>query len=85
MTHHKFNGISQAIDKTEDMIRYINELSEDMNDKKNKIITIIHSLYGISEENAAGTEQSSASIEQQTQTIDDIVSASEGLAKLASS
>ncbi len=83
-TNTKFNGISGAIENMNASINIINKSGEEMMVKKQAIIEIIYNLSSISEENAAGTEQASASVEEQTSTMLEIANASEVLAKLAS-
>jgi len=83
-TNNKFIGISRAIENMNDIINLINQSGEEMIQKKDIIIGIIHSLSAISQQNAAGTQQASASVEEQTATMDEIASASEILSELAS-
>lgn len=54
-----------------------------MNSKKEEMIETMENLSAISEENAAGTEEASESVELQTTSIVEIANASESLAKLA--
>lgn len=83
-TIEKFNGIREAIEKIRLLIDDLNTSSNNMNIKKNEMIDTIESLSAISEENAAATEEASAAVEMQTNSISEIASASEALAKLAS-
>jgi len=83
VTKTKFEGISEAIEKTKDAISMLNKTGEAMNLKKDEIIDVIQSLSALSEENAAGTEEASASVEEQTASMEQIAEASEELAKLA--
>ena len=82
-SNEKFEGIAAAIEKMKTVIASINELGQEMENKKNQIIGIIENLSAISEENAAGTQEASASIEEQTSSIEEIANASESLARLA--
>ena len=82
-TNNKFNGISDAIGSMNKAIDLINKSGKEMINKKDTIIEIIYNLSSISEENAAGTEQASASVEEQTSTMLEIANSSEVLARLA--
>ena len=54
-----------------------------MGTKKDEIVGIIQNLSAISEENAAGTQEATASIEEQTSAMNEIANSSEGLSGLA--
>lgn len=82
-THHKFEGISTAVDQVKNVVKELNESTEGMMDKKTQIINIIENLSAISQENAASTEEASASVEEQTASMAQISQASEELSKLA--
>jgi methyl-accepting chemotaxis protein len=82
-TRHKFEGISDAIEKTKEAISVLNKTGKIMYKKKDEIIDVIQNLSALSEENAAGTEEASASVEEQTSSMLQIAEASEELAKLA--
>ena len=83
MTTDKFEGIAVSIDKERELIRAVYEIGNEMEVKKNEIISVIQNLSAISEENAAGTEEASASVEEQTASMEEIANASEALAQLA--
>ncbi len=83
-TIEKFNGIREAIEEIRVIIGDLNTSGNNMNTKKEDMIDTIENLSAISEENAAATEEASASVEMQTNSIGEIASASESLAKLAS-
>lgn len=82
-TSKKFNGISSAIEIMKSEITILNDASQKMEDKKGDIIDVISNLSAISQENAAGTEQASASVEQQTASIMEIADSTNFLAELA--
>ena len=82
-THNKFEGISEAVDQVKNVVKELNESTENMIEKKTQIINIIENLSAISEENAASTEEASASVEEQTASMAQISEASEELSKLA--
>lgn len=83
-SNDKFIGISKAIGDMNDVIDKINKSGKEMINKKDFIIQIIYNLSSISQQNAAGTEEASASVEEQTATMVEIANASEVLAELAS-
>ncbi|HYF83435.1 MAG TPA: methyl-accepting chemotaxis protein [Clostridia bacterium] len=83
VTKAKFEGISDAIEKTKEAIVQLNQTGEAMNLKKDEIIDVIQNLSALAEENAAGTQEASASVEEQTSSMEQISGASEELAKLA--
>lgn len=82
-TVDKFNGIHDAIINIRSIIDRLNLSAQNMNAKKEDLIEIMQNLSAIAEENAAGTEEASASVEVQTQSITEIANASESLAKMA--
>jgi methyl-accepting chemotaxis protein len=82
-THHKFEGISEAVEKVQRIVEELNVSTENMMNKKTQIINVIENLSAISQENAASTEEASASVEEQTASMMQISEASEELSKLA--
>lgn len=83
LTNIRFEGIANAIERMDESIESIYGIGQEMDDKKNQIISIIQNLAAISEENAAGTQEASASVEEQTASTEQIANASEELAILA--
>ncbi|HHX60119.1 MAG TPA: hypothetical protein GX707_05195 [Epulopiscium sp.] len=82
-TNNKFIGISKAMEGMNHVIDLINESGQEMLNKQQRIIEIITNPSAISEENAAGTEEASASVEEQTATMLEIAEASVVLERLA--
>lgn len=82
-TNDKFIGISKAIENMNNIINRINKSGEEMMEKNHIVVEIINNLSAISEENAAGTEQAAASVEEQTATMAEIANASDALDELA--
>lgn len=82
-TNEKFIGISKAIENMNNIINRINKSGEEMMEKNDIVVEIINNLSAISEENAAGTEQAAASVEEQTATMAEIANASDALDELA--
>lgn len=82
-TEDKFKGIAEAIDVIKAIVIKLNHSSEVMTDHRDKIIELIQCLSAISEENAAGTEQASASMEEQDVAIQEIANSGKNLAAIA--
>jgi methyl-accepting chemotaxis protein len=82
-TNDKMSDISQAINAIEEVVRKLNSSTITMSDTKEKIIALTDSLSKISQDNAASTEEITASIEEQASGIAEIAKAGEGLATIA--
>lgn len=83
MTNNKFQGISDAMDEMRLVINNVSSSSDEMEYKKESIISIMENLSAISQENAAGTEEASASVEEQTAAMSEIANSSKRLAQIA--
>lgn len=84
VTEEKFNEIERAIEKSGQIVEKISKNSRSIEEKNAEIVGVIQNLSAIAEENAATTEQAAASVESQTQSINDISQASVNLAEIAS-
>ncbi len=84
LTRDKFTEIEEAVEKSKVIVEKLNENSKAIEEKNAQIIGVIQNLSAIAEENAATTEEASASVDTQTQSINDISSASSNLAEIAS-
>ncbi len=82
-TKEKFDGIAEALNKVKSVIDALNTSGVDMENKKNDMVEILGNLSAISEENAAATEQTLATVESQTSSISRIADISRELADLA--
>ena len=82
-TEEKFEMIAQAIETVKDVIEKLNQSSKIMNVNKDAIVNLMHNLSAVSEENAAGTEEASASMQQQLESISMISESGEELALIA--
>ena len=82
-TEEKFEMIAQAIETVKDVIEKLNQSSKIMNMNKAAIVNLMHNLSAVSEENAAGTEEASASMQQQLESISMISESGEELALIA--
>ncbi|MDF1617388.1 methyl-accepting chemotaxis protein [Petrocella sp. FN5] len=81
-TNQIYQGISEAIDNMKVDISEMILSCQAMVDRKNEIIGTIDSLSAISQENAAGTEEVSASIQEQTASMEIIANISQELVKV---
>ncbi len=84
ITRNKFNDIEEAVALSKEIAFRVQGESRSIDEKNNDIIGIIENLSAIAEENAATTQEASASVDAQTQSIEDVSSASRNLAKIAS-
>lgn len=82
-TKDSFIAISNAVDEGKAKIVDVNEKSRAVEGNNQGIVSVIQNLSAIAEENAATTQQASASVETQVQSISDISKASESLAEIA--
>lgn len=83
LTYERFDGIALAIERMEGSIESVNSSSDEMRVKQGEIFEIMEHLSAISEENAAGTQETSASVEEQLSSMLEIENASGSLLKLA--
>ncbi len=82
-TKEKFEGISQAIEDTKKFIAILNKSAGKVEEKRLFIMDIMNTLSQKSEDNAASTEQASASVEEEAATILQIAEDSKLLSGLA--
>lgn len=83
-TGEKFQEISNAVDNSKNIVNKLHDASLEIEEKNSKVVSVIENLSAIAQENAATTEEASAAVHTQTQSIDDISNASENLAEIAS-
>ncbi len=84
VSREKFNEIEEAVIRSQEIVNRIGENSNQIKIKNDEIIGVIETLSSIAEENAATTEQANANVDTQTESINDISSASSNLAEIAS-
>ncbi len=82
-TGDKFTEISAAVENSEELVTQIDKKASIISEENIKIVGVVENLSAIAEENAATTEEASASVDTQTQSIRDISNASENLAQIA--
>jgi len=83
ITNNKFEGIATSVEEVRELVHLIGEINRKMEGERDQVIEVIQYLSSISEENAAGTQEASASVEEQTASMGEIANASEALAQLA--
>ena len=83
LTNEKFDGIALALKEMDNVIKLVNESSDEMKNQNDNISNIMENLAAISQENAASSEEVSASMEEQTAAITQISNASEELSNIA--
>jgi methyl-accepting chemotaxis protein len=81
-TQNIFAALAKSIEVTKNKVEELNFSGKKMNDEKNKIVAILDSLSEAAQENAASTEQASASSEQQLEAISEISRISSKLSEL---
>ncbi len=84
VTRDKFNEIENALGESTAIVKQIHDISNTIENKNSHIIDVIQNLSAIAEQNVATNQQASASVETQTNSINDISHASENLAEIAS-
>lgn len=83
-TADRFEGISAALHEMNEALVTFATTSDDISDQNEAILEMIAHLSAISEENAAGTEEVSATILQQVESMKGIQTSSQDLAELSS-
>lgn len=82
-TNAKFEVLAEQVDSSLESIKAISGKVDSLNSVKSSITSNVSDLSAVSEESAAGTEQSTASINSISQSVLDISSNSEKLKSLA--
>ena len=82
-TNAKFEVLAEQVDSSLESIKVISGKVDSLNSVKSSITSNVSDLSAVSEESAAGTEQSTASINSISQSVLDISSNSEKLKSLA--
>ena len=82
-TGDKFEQISEAIERSRQIVNALDEASKEIEEKNEVIVKVIENLSSVAEENAATTEEAAATVATQVQAMADISDASENLADIA--
>ncbi len=83
VTRDKFNEIEQAVEKSKLIVQRLQENSKLIEEKNNQITGVIQNLSAIAEENAITTQEASASVATQTNSINNISNVSGNLSQIA--
>ncbi len=83
LTREKFNEIEDAVEKSKAIVEQIGKTFKLIDNKNSQITSVIQNLSAIAEENAAISEDASASVTMQTKAIDEIYKASNSLSEIA--
>ncbi len=84
-TIKKYQDISEAMSQSETVVDKLNESEEEMQKANNEIKSMLTALATIAEQNAAGTQQSVATMEEQATSMQIIANVTERLKVLADS
>ena len=79
----EFEKARTGLDKSLVEIARVEESSEGLHASKNQVIDVIQSLSAISEENAASTEETAASVTQAKDIVDDVAEKAEQISAIA--
>lgn len=82
-TGDKFTQISEAIEKSQAIVRILDKSSKEIEEKNDTIVKAIENLSSVAEDNAATTEEAAAAVATQVQSMEEISGASENLANVA--
>ena len=82
-TEECFTRISEAVEEAGTVVQRLNASAKTMGEKHASISGVVQNLSSLAEENAATSEEGSASVEAQRNALGDIATASEGLADVA--
>lgn len=82
-TSENFTQIDQAVRQIQGAMKELDRSSQAVGERKNEMVTLMQNLAEVAEHNASGTQEISASIEEQTAGIEQSASTSDYLANLA--
>ena len=82
-TGDKFTQISEAIEKSQAIVKNLNKSSKEIEEKNDTIVKAIGNLSSVAADNAATTEEAAAAVATQVQSMEEISGASENLAHVA--
>ncbi|PYG86843.1 methyl-accepting chemotaxis sensory transducer with Cache sensor [Ruminiclostridium sufflavum DSM 19573] len=82
-TKEKFDGIAFSLEQIKTALLSLNNSGNDIENRRDEMLRILGNLSAISEENAAATEQTLATVQSQNSSMSQIADASSELAELA--
>ncbi|MDF2541340.1 MAG: methyl-accepting chemotaxis protein [Herbinix sp.] len=80
-TDRKYKEITKAVKMSSDQVQEVFELAKQMEAYKNIVLGIMETLSSVAQQNAAGSQEASASMEEQTATILQIAESTSTMAK----
>lgn len=83
-TLNNYNSITKAMETSENSVAEMNASAKEMEMAKDKIKNLLHNLLSVALKNASGTSEITAAMEEQTNTIQNIVKDSSKLERLSS-
>jgi methyl-accepting chemotaxis protein len=83
-TNRAFDEINSGVEKTLEGMQVISEKSKELDDARVKVVDVVNNLTAIAEQNAAATEQTSASVVEVASIITNMAEKTEGVSKVAS-
>ncbi len=82
-TDESFSSVVEGIEQSLEAIEHIADMTKKMDEARSNVIDTVQSLTAIAEENAAGTEETSASMTEINGIVSDIANEAENLMKIA--
>lgn len=82
-THHKFDEIELAVESGKHVVEQVTQASESIRNSNSEMVDVVQNLTAIAQENAAISQEASASVDVQVESINDISLASENLGNIA--
>jgi len=79
LTEKKYREISSSMNESSNALKVLKISAKEMENKKDTVQESLQSLSAVAEENAASTEEASAAMEGQTNSIDEMFKASDEL------
>ncbi len=83
ITRNKFNDIEEAVTQSKEIVDIVHENSKTLDKNNANIIDIIHTFSNIAEENVATTQEASANVDLQANSIVEILHSCEMLLDIA--
>ncbi len=81
-TEYKFNDISSSVKLSREAVEVVNNSAKEVSSKNSSVLELIENLSAIAQENAASTEQASATVENQVNSISNISKSTRGLSEI---
>ena len=82
-TQRRFEMIAEAVDGANSVVTKLNTSAEKLTEKNKAIAAVSKKLMDMAKENDVTTDEAEASVDTQTQALEDIAEASESLAQIA--